>query len=173
MSTQLGSIEFFKRNKLFFSALLFLGYFAFFQFVVYRLFFLGYLDYLLRYTTLSSAWLIKAIGIQAHVSANKIFLASRTLIIDLECTAVFIAVLYISFVLAYPAKAVRKLTGIAVGVSAIFIANVLRIGLIAVVSERFPRYFDYLHDYVWQVAFILMTALLWIMWVSRGFKSER
>jgi exosortase/archaeosortase family protein len=130
----------------------------------------GYLSPLIEYTVAASVYLMNLAGLDPLVSVlgDRVLLKSRTLVITLECTAIFIMALYWSLVAVYPAPIKRKLGGLAFGLPAIVLANLLRLLILALVSERLPGYFDYVHDFLWQVAFILLTAALWIFWTTRS-----
>jgi exosortase/archaeosortase family protein len=130
---------------------------------------LGLFYPLISFTTIASAYLMKMAGLNPTLSlvGDQIGLDSRNLIITLECTAIFIMALYWSLIAAYPATLKRKLVGLAVGLTTIIFANLLRLLFLAAVSEKLPGYFDYVHDFLWQVAFVLLTAGLWLGWMTK------
>lgn len=162
------------RNEFVKVSLIFLALVSLFNLAIYLLSYAGYLYPLIDFTTVSAAYLMNLFGLKAAVSLDRILLKSRTFYITLECTAIYIAALYASLVLAYPVKAKKKLSGLTIGIPAILIANILRLLIIATVSERFPsKYFNYLHDYLWQIVFVLLVATLWFIWLGReDLKSE-
>jgi exosortase/archaeosortase family protein len=127
---------------------------------------LGYFYPLIDFTTAASAYLMTLAGLNLTIETNHIVLKSRILIITLECTAIFIMALFWSLVAVYPASVKSKLGGLAIGLPAIIFANLLRLLVLALVSEKLPNYFDYVHDFLWQVAFVLFTAGLWIIWMT-------
>lgn len=129
--------------------------------------------YLVVATTNASAWLMRAFGLEAQISGNSIALTNQTLLVNLECTAIYLMILFAAFVLVYPARWLRKLIGLAAGIPAIFAANVLRLLLTAWVVEFKPQYFQYFHDYMWQVAFIIFIVVLWLIWIERVVGYER
>jgi archaeosortase B (VPXXXP-CTERM-specific) len=129
--------------------------------------------YLVVATTRASAWLMSALGLEPSVSANSIALTNQTLLINLECTAIYLMILFGAFVLVYPAKWPRRAIGLLLGIPAIFGANVLRLLLVAYVVEFKPKYFEFFHDYTWQVAFIVFVVVLWLMWIEKVVGYER
>jgi archaeosortase B (VPXXXP-CTERM-specific) len=147
---------------------LFAGLILIFDLVIFSLHEVRWLDPFIDLTAVLSAYLMNLFGMNAVLSGQQILLKSRTLNITLECTSIFIAALYSALVAAYPAAGVRKLKALAVGIPVIISVNLLRLLTIAVVSERLPFYFDYMHDYIWQVAFILLTGALWLALLARG-----
>lgn len=129
--------------------------------------------YLIVFTTDASAWLIKGVGIKAYISSNSIILSNQTLLVNAECTAIYLMILYASFVLVYPTKWIRKLIGVAIGIPIIFAANVIRLLVTAWIVEFRPQYFQYFHDYIWQVAFIIFIVVLWLIWIEKVVGYER
>jgi archaeosortase B (VPXXXP-CTERM-specific) len=129
--------------------------------------------YLIMLTTDASVWLIKGAGIKAMISSNNIILSNQTLVINAECTAIYLMILYASFVLVYPTKWSKKLVGVAAGIPSIFAANVIRLLVTAWIVVSWPQYFQYFHDYTWQVAFIIFIVVLWLVWIERVVGYER
>jgi len=86
--------------------------------------------------------------------------------INHECTGVFVLVIYAAFLLAYPARWLQRLVGIAIGVAVIEAVNVGRLSVLTVIASRWPQLFDYFHEYVWQGIFVAMLALLVAIWID-------
>ncbi len=133
----------------------------------------SYVWYLVMATTNTSAWLIKTLGIEAQVLGNNILLSNKTLLINAECTAIYLMILFGVFVLVYPTKWLRKIIGLVGGILSIFTANILRLLLTAWIAEYKPQHFEYFHDYMWQVAFIILVVLLWLIWIEKVVGYER
>ncbi|MFN8624394.1 MAG: archaeosortase/exosortase family protein [Candidatus Binatia bacterium] len=93
----------------------------------------------------------------------------RTMILNInhECTGVFVYILFASFVLAYPAPWLGRLTGMLIGTPLIFAVNVFRIATLARVVEIYPHAFFYLHEYVWQGVFTVLVLIGAIGWAER------
>jgi exosortase/archaeosortase family protein len=117
------------------------------------------------------AWLSTLVqhGTGGHAIArgDDILIASMVININHECTGVFVYMLYVSFVLAYPAPWRGRLTGLAVGTPLIFAVNVLRLATLARVVEIYPQAFFYLHEYVWQGIFTVLVLVGAIAWAER------
>lgn len=129
--------------------------------------------YLVVATTKVSVWIIGLVGIKTHVVRNTIGLSNRTLLINLECTAIYLMILFASFVIVYPASWPRKMLGLALGIPSIFVANIIRLLLTSCVAEYKPQFFTYFHDYMWQVGFILLVVVLWVLWIEKIVGYER
>jgi exosortase/archaeosortase family protein len=103
-------------------------------------------------------------GGHAVAEQDDIVVQSMTMVINHECTGIFVYMLFIAFVLAYPAPQLGRLIGLAVGIPLIFAVNVLRLATLARVVEIYPQAFFYLHEYVWQgifAVFVLVGAIAW------------
>jgi archaeosortase B (VPXXXP-CTERM-specific) len=127
-------------------------------------------DYLFFFnllTTRTAAGLIHLSGLEASVSDNVIRLAHGVWIVDTECTAINLIIIFSSFVLVYPAPVKAKGAGIALGLPFIFAANVFRLFAMAWMDKLKPDYFIYLHDYVWQVVFLILVAFMWLIWIDK------
>jgi len=117
--------------------------------------------------------LIGALGIHAEVRDATIFLKRETWLMSTECTGIFPVLTFASFVLAYPSRLKAKLLGFLIGIPTIFAANILRLVVLACLVELKPAYGSYFHDYLWQVAFILLIVILWLVWIEGVVKGER
>jgi len=100
------------------------------------------------------------------VQGNHIFTQQLTLVINHECTGVFVLFVLVSFIVAYPASLHAKLLGAIVGIGTLSAVNVVRIATLVRLVEFYPRAFDYFHEYVWQGAFLMLVTLYAISWVE-------
>jgi len=85
-------------------------------------------------------------------------------IID-ECTGLLEIVIYLSAVLAFSTTIKKKLLGIAIGVPAILIFNIIRIFVLLIVGAHSKSVFDFMHLYFWQATLIIMIGSIWIGWL--------
>jgi exosortase/archaeosortase family protein len=118
-----------------------------------------------------STWLAQRAGSEASVvNGNYISVSGVMLNINHECTGVFVLFVLVSFIGAYPARLGAKALGIAVGVAALSLVNVIRIATLVRVVEFYPQAFVYFHEYIWQGAFLMLVtlyAISWVEWVRR------
>jgi archaeosortase B (VPXXXP-CTERM-specific) len=82
-----------------------------------------------------------------------------------ECTGVYEAVLLGAALLAFPTSWGRTATGFLIGFPLIYGMNVARIVMLLFVGRHFPRVFEFMHVYFWQVTMIAMVATVWLAWV--------
>lgn len=153
--------QFLRTGLLFFSVAIFLNI------VTYLIAQADYLFFFNILTTKVSAGLIHLTGLKANVNDNVIYLANGVWVVDTECTAINLIIIFISFVVVYPASIKAKSVGILLGLPFIFFANVIRLLAMAWMDKLKPDYFIYLHDYFWQVVFLILVAFMWLIWIDK------
>jgi len=108
-------------------------------------------------------WLLGAEGQTAGtVVTSKIFSAE----IITECTAIFPIMIFLAAVIAYPSGWKKKLWGIALGVPAILVVNLIRLVSLFYIGYWFPTVFEAAHLLVWQSLIIFFAVLFWLVWVE-------
>ena len=80
------------------------------------------------------------------------------------CNGLITSLIFVSGVLAFPARWPAKLIGVAGGLFAIQLINMVRIISLFYVGVFFPTYFNDAHIYIWQSVVILAGVGLWIGW---------
>jgi len=151
----------------------FAAYFGVFVLAILLGFASGKLQMLLVGTAAVSAKIAAWIGIAATTSGTHILLPSRTLSVDLPCTALFIVALFSALVLSYPVSWQQRLLGLAVGIPIILATNIVRIVAAAEVSESIPSAFTFFHDYLFQMGMVLVTVAIWAAWLTRAQRHAR
>ncbi len=118
-----------------------------------------------------SWWIARLAGSGAElVDGNNIVAGGMNLIINHECTGVFVLVVLVSFIVAYPARLWLRLVGVGVGIVGLTFLNVLRIATLVRIVEFYPQAFVYFHEYVWQGVFLMLVtlyAITWVEWTQR------
>ena len=156
-----------RRGSLTAMALVFVLVFAAFESIIWAMVANEWLVPLMVWTAQAAAFLIRLVGISATVSSIQIFIPSRILEIDLECTAVSIVALYSALVIAYPHPVKSRLLALAVGIPVILVANLLRLVAVAVASEHLsPSAFYFAHDYLFKVLMVFVVVALWASWLQ-------
>lgn len=104
----------------------------------------------------------------AHTVASNDLIASNAGSISIKrgCDALLPIFLFMSAVLAFPAKWKDKLLGLGVGVGLLLVVNLVRIISLFWIQLYFPSAFDLMHLEVWQVIFIILGVLFWIYWMN-------
>jgi len=92
---------------------------------------------------------------------NDVFLAR---IIE-GCNSVSIIILFTSFILSFFAKLKVTFLYIFAGAVFIYVANILRIVILAIGIYEYPQYTTFLHTIVFPLIIYGTVFLLWIFWV--------
>jgi exosortase H (IPTLxxWG-CTERM-specific) len=83
------------------------------------------------------------------------------------CNGIEAMLIFLSAVLAFPASWRSRLAGLALGILAIQVVNLVRVVALFLTGVYFPRIFDTSHTVIWQTIVILFGVLLWIYWANR------
>lgn len=83
------------------------------------------------------------------------------------CNGIEAMLIFLAAVLAFPAPWTSRLAGLAIGILAIQVVNLIRVVALFLTGVYFPSFFDTSHTVVWQTVVILFGVLLWIFWANR------
>lgn len=119
-----------------------------------------------------SSFLISASGLSLVLDETSIVFKNARWEVTPECTAISAMIVFGSFILAYPASVKSKIIAVLTGIPFLFAANIIRLFLLAWATEFDARLAEYVHDYVWQVAFLFLVAAMWLAWLSLVVKHE-
>ena len=90
-----------------------------------------------------------------------------------ECTAIRAQVVFIAFVLAYPASIRAKSLAVAAGVPFLFAANIIRLVALGWLTYFSPALASYCHDFVWQMGFLFLVIGMWLAWIEWVVNGEK
>jgi exosortase/archaeosortase family protein len=121
-----------------------------------------------RWLAGSATWLAGLTGSRATVHADEISVGALLVHINFECTGVYVLLILFVFLLAYPATWRNRLLGAGIGLVALQLLNIFRIAVLVRVAELQPALFDYMHEYVWQGLFLVLTVAYAMTWVERS-----
>lgn len=85
-----------------------------------------------------------------------------------DCGAIPTMVIFVSAVLAFPARWWKKLVGIGAGLPILYSVNTLRLTVLAVIGawNHGGSVFRFAHEYVWQGVYIIFVVVTWLAWVE-------
>lgn len=112
-------------------------------------------------------------GLQNHLQGTHIFFPGAHWEVVSECTALQAMYVFVAFVIAYPSLLMSKGVGIGLGLPLLFVANIVRLLVLAWAIQLVPDYAEIVHDYVWQVAFLFLLVLMWMGWMDLVVKREK
>jgi exosortase/archaeosortase family protein len=125
-------------------------------------------------TALIANGLINASGVPATRLGTRIYLSSRVLEIDGDCTALLVLAVYGSLVVAYPVLLRTKAVGLLVGLPALLVLNQVRLVAVAHASELLSGgAFSFVHDYLFKVFMIAGVVGLWAWWLAYARRRAR
>lgn len=114
----------------------------------------------------SAGALARVLGSRNVVDTDQIYVGGLVMDISYECTGLYVILILLSFLLAYPASWRSRLAGGALGVAALTAINVLRISVLIGIAELQPQLFGYFHEYVWQGVFLILVIAYAMTWVE-------
>lgn len=91
--------------------------------------------------------------------------------IEAGCNGVEACLLLVAAMLAFPAPWMRKVVGIAGGVLAVQLLNLVRVVSLFYLGQWNRSAFEWAHLYVWQTLImvdVLVVWLIWLRWVRNG-----
>ena len=106
-------------------------------------------------------------GAGVRVSGSLISGPRYTMEVIPGCTDLYITPIFLAAVIAYPSRLRAKLLGIGLGLPAIYLLNLVRLTSLFYIGLYLPRFADRAHLLVWQSLMIILTLLLWLLWVER------
>ncbi len=83
------------------------------------------------------------------------------------CNGLEAILIFASGVLAFPASLKKKLIGLLLGFLAIQLANIVRVVSLFYVGIFKPAWFSAAHIFIWQSIIIVLSVVLWLIWVNR------
>lgn len=123
--------------------------------------------FVVPYTALiarASGVILRLFGESATVSGCVVSSPRFAVTIFNGCNGLITSLIFVSGVLAFPARWPAKVIGVAGGLLAIQLINMVRIVSLFYVGIFFPSLFNDAHIYIWQSVVILAGVGLWIGW---------
>lgn len=111
-----------------------------------------------------SGAILRLFGEQATVSGCVVSSPRFAVTIFNGCNGLITSLIFISGVLAFPARWPAKVIGVVGGLFAIQVINMVRIVSLFYIGVYFPALFNDAHTSIWQSVVILAGVGLWIAW---------
>jgi len=111
-----------------------------------------------------SGFLLALIG--EDITMNGVVLSSPrfTVTIYNGCNGLITSLIFVSGVLAFPARWSAKVIGVIGGLVTIQIINLIRIISLFYIGIYLPQFFTQSHIFIWQSIVILAGVSLWVFW---------
>lgn len=113
---------------------------------------------------------LNLIGFPVSVVGDVVSSRGFALQIIPECTPVFMAGLFLSFVVFSPATVLQKTSGLATGVPALYLGNLFRLVAIFMVGQQDRRLFETVHAFwgqIYTIFLVLLCFILWLKWIDK------
>jgi len=147
-------------------SILYNGYLSFFENTKY------YPDFFTHLVAIQSQAVIESFGYTSKVMIHpnepslKLFVNDVFLARIVEgCNSISIIILFTSFILSFFAKFKVSFLYIFAGAVLIYIANILRIVILAIGIYEYPQYTSFLHTIVFPLIIYGTVFILWVFWV--------
>lgn len=111
--------------------------------------------------------LARLVGGAGQVSGDNIAAGDIIVNVNYECTGVYVLLILVTFLAAYPATWWARLAGMLLGTAGLTVLNVVRIAFLVRIAELQPALFTYLHEYVWQGVFLVLVIAYAMKWIER------
>lgn len=112
-----------------------------------------------------SGILLNLLGYGVNVSGDLIYSSAFSVSVKKGCDAAEPMAIFFAGIIAFPALVRNKLTGLVLGLSLLFLLNLVRIISLYLMGIHYPDFFETMHLAVWQVVFIIVAVLLWFLWL--------
>ena len=114
-----------------------------------------------------SSLILNLAGYDTAVKGTFLTSTGASLNIGTGCNGLEAVIIFISAILAFPAKLKSKLLGLLLGFMGIFIVNQTRVIGLYLVSRYASQYLDLAHTYIGQTYVIISGVALWILWAEK------
>ena len=118
-----------------------------------------------NYTAAALGFLLHALGMQPTLEGVVVSAGGFSVKIIDECSAIFVFILFSSFVLAYPTSFKNKAIGLIFGIPSLFVVNTLRLTVVFFAGLWRPDLFEYVHAYLWQTIMIILVFISCLAWL--------
>lgn len=123
-----------------------------------------------EHTAMTMGLVLNSIGIPVSTVNDVVSGGGLAFRIIPECTALFMASLFLCFVVFYPATLIQKATGLAMGIPGLYLGNLVRLAATFSISLYNRRFFEVVHVYLGQVFtifLVLACCFLWVKWLDK------
>lgn len=92
--------------------------------------------------------------------------------VETGCDGIEPIALFATAVLVFPVAFSYKWQGVLVGSLFLAVMNLIRVISLFLVGVYIPTFFDFMHVEVWQVVFIILAIITWLVWMQWVMKKQ-
>ena len=130
-----------------------------------------------RALTHHSAWVVAStlsvFGADVTQRGNTIVYQSSAFRVIEECTGIEVIGLFVAAILAFPSAWRHRLLGLALGIPALLLLNLVRMVTLILIWASSMKALDFSHVYVWPVIVLTMALGLWLHWARIAVRDPR
>ena len=124
---------------------------------------------LIKYTVNYASVFLNILSFETKVFSSEISIAGeKSVLINSGCNMLKVFGIYVSFVSGYPNNITKKLIYSMVGFSLLFLANVFRISIFAIVTAYIPGFWSFIHNYSTYIIFYPVIFGLWLLLIKKS-----
>jgi exosortase/archaeosortase family protein len=115
----------------------------------------------------ASAWLLRVFGFTASVSSGSLLLMDGlpAVVVGPPCNGLVLYAMFTGFIVAFPGPWRPKLWFIPLGVIALYLLNIVRVGALALNHHYAHQSVDFNHHYTFSFVVYGCICALWMQWV--------
>lgn len=110
--------------------------------------------------------LLNLFGMGTTANGSMIESSEFTVNIKTGCDGIEGMALFSAAVLAFPAAWRQKIIGLVTGIGILFVVNLTRVVQLYLTGVYYPSLFEILHQNVWQIIFIILSLVLFGLWLA-------
>ena len=114
-----------------------------------------------------TSFVLNLLGNRTLVIGHTITASRFSITVVTACTGLFMTAVFLSAVVAYPARFLAKLIGLALGIAGIFTVNIVRLVSLFYIGIYWPSFLDQAHLLVWPSLLIVFSLFLWLFWAGK------
>ncbi len=120
-----------------------------------------------------SSQILNIFGSWTSVSGTHLSSSDFGINVVYGCNGAFATAILLSGIIAYPSRVREKLTGILIGMPAIFAINQARVISLFILGRKYPGVFEEVHVYVWQPVIIIFAIFVWDFWARNFVRKDK
>lgn len=125
----------------------------------------------MRLNALVSNVALNWLGQATTVNGTSIFSERFSIDVRRGCDAIEPVALFVSALLAFPSPLRRKLSGLIIGTLLLLLLNLVRIVSLFLTGVYYPSAFHVMHADVWQIVFILVAIVFFVVGIRWAVRS--
>ena len=114
-----------------------------------------------------TSFVLNLLGNRTWVIEHTVTASRFSITIVTACTGLFMTAVFLSAVVAYPARFLAKLIGLTLGIVGIFTINIVRLVSLFYIGVYWPSFLEQAHLLVWPSLLIVFSLFLWLFWAGK------